>query len=42
MKNPEIDLSTVKVIISMEDHVSWENLFNLSNTSLLGAQQLLL
>ena len=26
MKNPEIDLSTVKVIISMEDHVSCENL----------------
>ena len=26
MKNPEIDLSTVKVIVSMEDHVRWKHL----------------
>ena len=26
MRNPEIDLSTVKVIISMEDHVRWKHL----------------
>ena len=26
MRNPEIDLSTVKVIISMDDHVSWSSL----------------
>ena len=26
MRNPEIDLSTVKVIISMEDHVRHKNL----------------
>ena len=43
MRNPEIDLSTVKVIISMDDHVSWSNLETCIITQYhSGAQQLLL